>query len=245
MALSRFLIIPDTHAPYHDKRALQLIYKVLDGVRFKGIVVLGDFYDCYSVSQHRKDPRRERSIARELMEARAVLQPFTDYPFEHRTFIEGNHEWRLSRMVIDQAPELLDLVESQDVFGLQGKWTWVPYMHDIKIGAINLTHDLGKAGATALLSALHDYMDNVVIGHTHRFEYRVEGNAKGVPHVAASFGWLGDYRKIDYRHMMKSRRDWVLGFGYAYYDSATRLVYLQPVPIVNYSCVVADKLFKA
>ena len=243
MGLSRFLIIPDVHAPYHDKRALRLLYKVLDGVRFKGCVVLGDWFDCYAVSQHRKDPRRERSIAKELLEARQVLQPFTDYPFKHRTFIEGNHEWRLSRMVIDQAPELYDLIDSQDVFGLAGKWKWVPYMQDIKIGAVNFTHDLGKSGPGALLSALHDYMDNVVIGHTHRFEHRVEGNAKGIPHVAASFGWLGDYRKIDYRHQMKSRRDWVLGFGYGYYDSRTRLVYLHPVPIIDYSVVVDGRLF--
>lgn len=244
MAFSRFLIIPDVHAPYHDKRAWALVRQVVAGVQWKGCIVLGDFFDCYAVSDHRKDPRRERSIAKEILAARDVLQPLTNYPFEHRTFIEGNHEWRLPRMIMDKAPELLELIDAKDVFGLGDKWKWVPYMRDIEIGKINFTHDLGKSGPQALTSALHDYMDNVVIGHTHRFEYRVEGNAKGIPHVAASFGWLGDVTKIDYKHQMKARKEWVLGFGYAHYDAATRFVYLHQVPIINYTCVVEGRLFR-
>lgn len=244
MSFSRFVVIPDVHAPYHDKRAWALVMSVLAAIPTKGCVVLGDFFDCYSVSAHRKDPTRERSAERELNDAIKVLDGLTNYPFEHRTFIEGNHEYRLSRNVIDKAPELYELLMHQDLFGLRGRWTWVPYMRDVKIGAVNFTHDLDKSGASALRSALHDYMDNVVIGHTHRLEYRVEGNAKGKPHVAASFGWLGDYRTIDYRHRIKALRDWVLGFGYGCYDSETRRVYLQPVPIVNYTCCVEGRLFK-
>jgi len=63
-------------------------------------------------------------------------------------------------------------------------------------------------------------------------------------HVGASFGWLGDYRRIDYRHRMRACRDWVLGFGVGYL-LPSGVVFVVPVPIINYSAVVEGQLFKA
>lgn len=63
-------------------------------------------------------------------------------------------------------------------------------------------------------------------------------------HVGASFGWLGDYRRIDYRHRMRARRDWVLGFGIGYLRPSG-VIHLMPIPIINYSCVVEGQLFQA
>jgi hypothetical protein len=87
------------------------------------------------------------------------------------------------------------------------------------------------------------FQHNIVIGHTHRLGYAVEGNAQGERHVTAMFGWLGDVEQIDYMHRVKAIKDWSLGFGIGYLEPKTGTVYLVPIPIVNYTCVVEGKLY--
>lgn len=45
-------------------------------------------------------------------------------------------------------------------------------------------------------------------------------------------------------YKVKANRDWALGFGMGYLRE-NGFVYLQPVPIVEYSCVVEGRLFTA
>jgi len=70
----------------------------------------------------------------------------------------------------------------------------------------------------------------------------VEGNANGDRHVSAMFGWLGDVEEIDYMHRVKAMKDWSLGFGIGYLDTATDIVYVIPVPIIKGTCLIEGKL---
>jgi hypothetical protein len=243
--LERWLFLPDTHAPYHDKRAWSVVLEVLHSFKFYGVVILGDFFDCYAISDYRKDPRRERSLRAEIIAARKVLAPLEAYPFKERIFVEGNHEWRLERYLQDKAPELYEEAMQHDLFGLEaGGWKVIPYMQDTQIGALNVTHDIGLSGMTSTRKTMLDYGDNSVIGHNHNLQYFVEGNAKGVTHVGASFGWLGDRSKVDYKHQMKARKEWALGFGTGIHNTATGAMYLSPHPILNdYTCCVDGRIF--
>ncbi len=240
--LKRVLIVPDCHVPYHDERAWRLMMQVANTFKPNGIVVLGDFFDCYSVSDHRKDAARERSLKRELQDGVRYLKELNDLGAEWKIFIEGNHEWRLPRYLDERAPQLKEWVMEKWDEQFAG-WDVVPYMDSTKKGVVNYTHDLGKAGAGAVLDALVSFGDNAVIGHTHVMEYRIRGDANGVAHVGASFGWLGDRSKIDYKHQLKCRREWALGFGWAHYRP-NGWTYLQPVPLVEYTVVVEGKLFE-
>lgn len=60
--LSRILIIPDTHVPYHDERAWLLLLQVAQAFGFDYVIVVGDFLDCYYVSAHSKSPSRVRVV---------------------------------------------------------------------------------------------------------------------------------------------------------------------------------------
>jgi hypothetical protein len=132
-----------------------------------------------------------------------------------------------------------------DLFGYRdGKWEVVPYMTDTQIGKLNITHDIGLSGMTSTRRTMLDYGDNSVIGHNHNFQYFVEGNAKGVTHVGASFGWLGDRAKVDYKHQMKARKEWTLGFGTGIHRPDTGAVYLTGHPILNdYTCCFDGFIF--
>jgi hypothetical protein len=141
-----------------------------------------------------------------------------------------NHLHRISYMVEGNAKGVPHVAAC---FGWLGDVRQVDYMFRVKAN---------RDWALGFGDALSSYQDNIVINHLHRISYMVEGNAKGVPHVAACFGWLGDVRQVDYMFRVKANRDWALGFGVGYVRD-NGFVYLQPVPIVENSCCVEGKLF--
>ena len=242
--LRRVLLIPDAHCPYHDKRALEglIIGKVLPAFTWDTICILGDFWDNYSISSHLKTPTRETSWMKESECGKRLIRQITKVPATRRILIKGNHERWLERALSDKIPALYDevMAKTKDPNG----WETVEYMDSTMIGKLHVTHDLGHSGLTSAQQSLAACGDNIVIGHNHNMTYVVRGNAQGECHVGASFGWLGDYRKIDYRHRMRSRRDWVLGFGVGYMEPSG-IIHLQPVPIIKYKCVIEGQLFQA
>jgi len=160
-------------------------------------------------------------------------------------FIAGNHCDRLERYLKDKAPELYNFVSIPKILQLEKLgFKYVPYKESYKWGRLYLTHDAGTAGRTAHLKTLDAFQRNVVIGHTHRIAYQVEGNAEGKRHVTASFGWLGDVNSVDYMHKIKSTRDWSLGFGIGYLQPKSGNAHLVPVPIVDYSVILEGQLIK-
>ncbi len=243
--LKRVLILPDSHTPYHDKRALEklIMGKVIPGGEWDTLVVLGDWFDNYILSTFTKDPRRLEGLLKELKPGFGLLDELKGAGFKRRIFIEGNHEKRLPKMVSDKAPEFYEILMEWWERHFEG-WEYVPYMEDIQVGKMNFTHDVGFSGALSARQSMHAYQDNAVIGHNHNMVYCVEGNASGILHVGASFGWLGDVTKIDYRHRMRARREWALGFGYGHLRS-NGFMYLHPAPIINYTAVVDGILYQA
>jgi predicted phosphodiesterase len=60
--LSRGLIVPDVHRPYHDRKAWRLMLRAAKEFQPDWIWILGDFADCLAVSRHSKDPRRATQL---------------------------------------------------------------------------------------------------------------------------------------------------------------------------------------
>lgn len=242
------VIIPDTHVPYEDKRALQIVFKALDLLRPDRLIILGDFFDFYQVSFHDKDPSRGKTrLSDDIDYGKERLRQLRGYVREAH-FIEGNHENRLTRYIFKYATEVADIgnLHVPHVLGLKDLgYHFTPYRQHLSIGKMNFTHDTGDAGQYAHYRSQATFEGNVVIGHTHRMGYSVVGNALGKPHVSAMFGWLGDYEQIDYEHRIKVLRNSVLGFGIGYHNTETGCWHLQPVPIVNYTAVVNGVLLAA
>lgn len=246
MRLKSMLIIPDTHRPYHDKRAWGLMLKVARQLKPETVVVLGDFADCFGVSSHSKDPRRAMRLDSEIEDVNLGLDELDSLKAKEKIFIAGNHEDRLQRFLQDSAPELFNLIDIPRLLKLKARgWEYVPYKSDTKVGKVHFTHDVGHAGRSSVFQCLDTFQHSNVTGHTHRLAYVVEGNALGEHKISAQFGWLGDVKQADYMHRAKANKNWALGFGIGYLDEASERVYLMPVPIVDYTCVVNGKLFKA
>ena len=190
----------------------------------------------------RSTPTREKSWKKESAYGKRLLKELTNVPCRQRIIIKGNHEKWLEKILADKVPALYEEVMSKTKH--PDGWKVVEYMNSTRIGKLHVTHDVGHSGINSTPQSLAACGDNIVIGHNHNLTYVVRGTAKGDSHVGASFGWLGDYRKIDYRHRMKARREWVLGFGVGYLREGG-IVHVQPVPIIRYSCVLEGRLFRA
>ena len=210
------------------------------------IIANGDVADFYSVSSHSKDPSRGLNFRKEIeLVNKEILDPLDALGAKRKILTLGNHEDRLRRYLEDKASELHGIIDIPGLFQLKERgWEMVPYKQDIRIGKLHITHDVGSAGRYNVFKCLDTYQGNIVTGHTHRFSYIVEGNAKGEHMVSAQFGWLGDSTKVDYMASVNVRRNWSLGFGIGYLDTTTRNVHLTPVPVVGYRAVVEGSLYR-
>jgi hypothetical protein len=259
-ALIKVFIQPDSHHPYHDKRALELILRVLEWTKPEIGLVLGDHWDFFAISDHRKDPNRRLDLESEIASGNATLLDYERLGiFKRKIICEGNHEWRLQRYIADKASEvyralapagLLQTRSLPESLNLKARgWEWVPYMDYGRIGDLYFTHDVQKAGKTAHESAQADFGRSSVIGHTHQMRLMIRGDVLGQIHSGAMFGWLGDWRAIDYKHRMKIRAEWPLGFGMAYIEKVSGAVWINPIYIATdrrrYRASVEGRLFSA
>jgi hypothetical protein len=240
--LERWLLIPDCHVPYHDVAAFSLMLRAAQACGITNCAVLGDFADFHSVSAHDKDPRRRHDLQWEIDEVNRALDTLDTVFPGRRLFLEGNHEDRLRRYLSTMAAAMFHVTSTVQAFRLAERgWSFVAYKTHAKIGRLHLTHDLGKAGKYAHYDAVNAFQGNVVIGHTHRLGYAVEGSVKGKAHVGAMLGWLGDVERADYMFQARARRDWAHGFGILYVEPSGD-VHITPVPIVNGRVVVEGRL---
>jgi predicted MPP superfamily phosphohydrolase len=242
--MKKYLIIPDTHCPYHDKKAWNLMIKVAKDLKPDGIIIQGDFADFYSVSSHSKSPDRVNNLKWEVKEVKKLLKQLDSLGAKDKIFISGNHEDRLRRYLEDKAPELFGIVDIPELLELkQNKWKYVSYKGDIKVGKLNATHDVNSSGRNAVFDAINTYQGNTITGHSHRICMIVEGNAQGQAHVGASFGWLGDFKAVDYMHRVKVARSWNHGFGIMYLEPNGDF-HLTPVVIFNNKCAFNGKIYR-
>lgn len=108
---SKFLILSDIHAPYHDAKALEAALDYGRQNKANHVVLNGDTFDCYAQSFWQTDPRK-RDLAGEIHEGRELLAAIrARFPRAKITFKMGNHEERWHRYLAIKAPEMLGVEE--------------------------------------------------------------------------------------------------------------------------------------
>jgi predicted phosphodiesterase len=238
--VKKILVLPDLHAPYHDKKAYELFIKAARIIKPDTLVVIGDFADFYAVSSHLKDPTRP-GFSREVKEVRRQLEALRGIG-TRRLFLAGNHENRLDRYLQSRAPELYGTLTVPEILGLEEEgFEYHPYQEVITIGKVSFVHDLGFSGVNGTRQTLAAYPGNIVYGHTHRFNCYTKGDLKRNTYTAWNVGWLGDSHKIDYLPAVKVKQDWVKGFLLVYLeDNGTP--HFSPMKITNNKVLLEGKL---
>lgn len=237
----RIFVMPDVHVPYHDPEAYALAVHAARELKPDVLVIIGDYVDCYAVSQFAKIPERRQDLkwevdsSNELLDALNGIAPTV-------VFCEGNHENRLERYLCQRAPELYGMVSAKNLLRIQERgWTWVQYKQWLKIGKVAFAHEIGHCGRNSAMQSLASFGGNIVFGHSHRAGAVYGGTVDGDRHFALNVGWLGDYSQVDYAHQSQMR-DWQHGFGWIEQDGDGNS-WASFCPIVKGRVVVAGRRF--
>jgi predicted MPP superfamily phosphohydrolase len=244
------LLIPDTHRPYHDRKAYSLMIKVAKALKPDEIIIGGDYADIYSLNGHGgKNPVLPSTLVEEIEDVNSGLDELDKlFPKARKVFLQGNHEYRFERYIFDKCPELFGVTEFKNLIKIDQRinWKYVHYGPNQQYRVLNsklkAKHTpLGtsaKATATKALCSLW-------VNHIHTIEENHIVGLDGTNHVCFSVGWLGDKRKDDIFGYVKNHHQWQLGFGLVYVDPVTKYFFHHNVHIMdNYTCVVNGKLYK-
>jgi hypothetical protein len=132
-----------------------------------------------------------------------------------KVYLLGNHEMRLEKFLHTHASAIADVpgltVDALLDLSPRG-WRVSPYHHGVDIGPVHYTHDVGFSGPTAARQSALKMRRSTVIGHVHT-AYTEEIHAHGGTIIGASYGWLGSFDGIDYRHVPRAMNEWEHAVG--------------------------------
>lgn len=244
------ILIPDSHIPYHDKKAYKLLHKVMLDLKkqISEIVILGDFADFFSVNSHGTHPQVFNMLIDEVEAVNRELDFFDqNFPSAKKVFVEGNHEYRLERYLLNKAPALFGVTETRNLLNIDKRpnWKFIPYgpnqQHKVLGSKLKARHEPLASNAKSTASKA---LCSLVYGHIHRIE---ESHIVGLDsrnHVCFSVGWLGDKAQDKIYGYVKGHHQWQLGFGLVWYDEKNDYFYHQKIHIMDdHTCVVNGKKY--
>jgi hypothetical protein len=185
------LVIGDCHAgPGQDLRRFAWLGRMVRELRPDVVVSVGDWYTFDSLCTHATLLERSgQRVAEELEAGEAALAAYHaalgDYAPDHYITL-GNHDDRLQKLA-DGAPWLDGVFAVGAAHEARG-WTAVPFLGSLRIDGIRYQHYLQAAGGIRAISGKYAglrllervrFAESVVVGHSHRLDYRTEASHTG------------------------------------------------------------------
>lgn len=170
-------ILNDLHIPYQDDKSLKPLFRFLYHLQPERLFLNGDILDCYEISSFDKNPLNTHTFRDELKTAIDYL----DYlnfilPSTKKYYIVGNHEFRLHKYIVRNAPALTGLIDLERELKLKEMNYKVinndlreqyiePKEYPILIGHFNKVSKHSGYTAKALVEM---YGKSIIQGHIHR-----------------------------------------------------------------------------
>lgn len=207
------------------------------------VVYLGDFFDCYSISEYTKDPEEDfRLLEDELIIGRRMLRQVESVTkAKEFTFVQGNHEDRIDRYVNNHAAKLARSISSRKVLGIPDSYRWFPYglRNHYRMDRLIATHG-SLCGVHPASAMVRRYGCSVIFGHTHLVQEHTIKNVSGQEFTAYNVGWLGDMAKA--AEYIKNVANWSHAFALGYFTLRGDF-WIDVVRIKDYRCVSNGHLF--
>ena len=165
----KVFVASDLHFPYQDNKAIECFLKEVENKKPDMVVLNGDLLDFYRLSRFTKDPSgkdpaEEIEMCREFLHR---LRSITDVPIYYTI---GNHETRLEKYILDQAPmiaclmdNVFQVIKTEDIgvigcsrFTINDNFV---FEHGTRLGS--------KTGLSAIKELEAHYLSGAT-GHTHR-----------------------------------------------------------------------------
>jgi len=272
--ISTCLVVPDsqngykydhktqTYTPLHDRKAWDLAIQMAELMQPEVIVLLGDMLDLAPFSRFSTEPALRHTTQPSIIELHWWLSQLRlASPSSEIIFIEGNHEARLQRTLVDQVagefttlvpaddpdgPELFSVprllgLDSLDIeyVGPYGEEWWLWDKVRVHHGRL-----VRKGGAT-VAAVLKDARYHEVFGHIHRVELgskRLHGPHGSNVIYAMSPGTL--CRVDGVVPAVKKNIDWQQGLGVISYDRQSDHVHMNVIHIEDGVCIFNGTRFE-
>jgi len=223
--MEKIVILSDQHARYHDRRTEDAVLNFLSDFKPNLIVNNGDLFDFEALSSFRKTLAARASLEEDKAWGNALLcAQRAVVPDAEIVLIEGNHEERLERYLLDNAEalsaslnvpgfcELPDYVEYIGPYGMGLDWHGVLVYHGSRLGINPSKAELLDAGTSG------------VSGHTHRLGSYYHTDRSGA-HAWYMGGCLCNINGPDVPPSFRGPRlnDWQQGFVVGIWDETWSL----------------------
>jgi hypothetical protein len=193
-APGRWLILSDVHVPWHDRETIQLAVREARRRGVVGVILNGDTLDYHELSTHDKDPGAARYVD-EIDTGKALVRWLRQQLPSARIVVrEGNHEERLTRYVLRNAPALygLDCLTTPQLLELDNIGAdWVGDKRVILLGRLPVLHGHEYPGSGGVNPARWLYLRtnySAMCGHFHRTSESGERNVIGKEQRTWSIG---------------------------------------------------------
>lgn len=172
--MERVVVLADEQIPYHDARALDLVYRYISDTKPDMVVELGDVLDLPQLTtKYLRRSAPPEQLMRDIAVAREHMVEIGRWT-NRVVWTVGNHEQRLENYILECAPELQGLVaEGQplslaSLFEVPGLEVVGPYGEAFIHHSFVFTHG-SATGPRAAEKELAREGSSGMSGHVHRF----------------------------------------------------------------------------
>lgn len=239
--MDKIVIVADAQVPFHDQRTIDGIFHYIQDTHPTQAVNLGDWLDFPYFSTKfisRQTPIDE--IQRDINIARGHLEFLVENTDDEVIMIEGNHEYRLEKLILERAPALEGFLEPDEGALTMAKILDVPgvkYVGPYGEAYIHKSFVFKHGDRASKYSAaleLYDEHSSGMSGHVHKFQVYMHTDRSGA-HGWYSIGCLchikGSKMPPGYRNGRDRSRNWQQGFAMAYFEDGLFNVY--PIVCTN------------
>jgi UDP-2,3-diacylglucosamine pyrophosphatase LpxH len=169
------MILSDAHIPFQSDQAINIALKIHQRCRPEEVILNGDMLDFSELSHFVRDKLVDRPIEESIDDLVKIIKKLQRY--SNVILHEGNHEARLQKYLLSNAPEVEHLLKFDKLVNDKldtpikiiksiGRDTMAKYFDDqLLIGHFNKALKNSAYTAKALVE---QYKMNIVQGHTHR-----------------------------------------------------------------------------
>lgn len=197
-----WLVLSDIHIPFHSEKAIETAVAFGQKRKVDGILFGGDAMDCLSLSFW---PTANRDFPAEV-EAMADFLDWMkqEFPTQKMVYIRGNHEYRLERFFIANAPELVNMPTSDMESTLGMEQRGIVLLEDKQVvmaGKLPIIHGhecrVSRGSVNAAKSLFNKFKSSGMCSHLHSTSEHSTSNVSGDLLTTWSVGALCDL-KPDY-----------------------------------------------
>jgi len=206
------VIVGDTHFPFVDLDALTFVYWVIDLIKPKYVVQIGDLKDMYAQAKfprsHNSYSPKEEDELGSKMAAQMWSKIQSIVPEARCIQLFGNHDSRAYKRMMEQAPTLEHLIDFKKYMTFENVHLVEDPREELMIGDVVFTH-----GWLSQIGAHRDYlMKNVCVGHSHTGGVSFK-NVGGKIIWELNAGYLGDPMSKALSYTPTKTTRWTQGVG--------------------------------